>query len=182
MFSKSHCIYDEKIEWQLSHFRLFLHYFYIKQICSFINQYICILIPVWLQNIFVCISFVTVYMFMYICIVVNKIELSCSTFTNKITSLVHPSRVSLSNPGAQTKLAHPKMLVSPPRAIFLTPPMTDAYKPCFDIHITKYTVRSQETDTHVIYSYERNGVFHKLTHLLLLPHICVSEQGQLCIR
>ena len=30
IFSRSHCIYDKKIEWQLSHSTLFLHYFYIK--------------------------------------------------------------------------------------------------------------------------------------------------------
>ena len=31
IFSRSHCIYDKKIEWQLLHSTLFLHCFYIKQ-------------------------------------------------------------------------------------------------------------------------------------------------------
>ena len=30
IFSRSHCIYDKKIEWQLLHSTLFLHCFYIK--------------------------------------------------------------------------------------------------------------------------------------------------------
>ena len=38
IFSRSHCIYDKTIEWQLSHSTLFLHYFYIK-LYSFYHKF-----------------------------------------------------------------------------------------------------------------------------------------------
>ena len=66
---------------------------------------------------FIRISFVTVYMFVFM-YSGKKMNWAVTQLQTKLHSKSIRNRVSLSNPGAQTKLAPPKMLVSRSRAIF----------------------------------------------------------------